>query len=278
MGPAHAVTAILAFLMTVQAVLGLLLPDEYRDVAWIKATWFGNDWVTLLAAIPLLVVALITARRDSVPGLVVWLGLLGYAIYNYAFYLFGAVFNAFFPLYVAALIAAAVALILALADIDVAAVAGRFRARTPVRMLGGFFVLVGAVLASVWLGTWAAYIFAGRPARVDTEAFKLVAALDLTLMVPLLISSGLLLWHRRPWGYILAPIAGIQASLYLLVLSVNSMVAIDRGLVGTPGELPMWGMFSLFFTGATLLLLTNVQRGFRPPYQQGVTPGSRCAE
>jgi hypothetical protein len=173
------------------------------DLAWIKATWFGNDWVTLLVALPLLVAAPITARRDSVPGLVVWLGLLGYAIYNYAFYLFGAVFNAFFPLYVAALIAAAVALTLALAGIDVAGVAGRFRGQTPVRMLGGFLVLVGAVLASVWLGTWAAYIFAGRP-RVDTEAFKLVAALDLTLMVPLLISSGLLLWRRRPWGYILA--------------------------------------------------------------------------
>jgi len=26
-------------------------------VEWIKATWFGNDWVTLMVAVPLLVIA-----------------------------------------------------------------------------------------------------------------------------------------------------------------------------------------------------------------------------
>ena len=30
--------SILAVLMVVQALLGLLRPDEYRDVAWIKTT------------------------------------------------------------------------------------------------------------------------------------------------------------------------------------------------------------------------------------------------
>jgi hypothetical protein len=33
-----------------------------------------------------------------------WLGAVGYAFYNYAFYLFGAALNAFFPLYVAPLL------------------------------------------------------------------------------------------------------------------------------------------------------------------------------
>ena len=32
------------------------------------------------------------------------------------------------------------------------------------------------------------------------------------------------------WGYVLAAIASIQGSLYLLVLSVNSCVAVRRGL------------------------------------------------
>jgi hypothetical protein len=37
------IASILAVLMVVQALLGLLRPDEYRDVAWIKTTWYGND-------------------------------------------------------------------------------------------------------------------------------------------------------------------------------------------------------------------------------------------
>ena len=32
-------------LMTLQAVLGLLLQGEYRDLPWVAATWFGNDWI-----------------------------------------------------------------------------------------------------------------------------------------------------------------------------------------------------------------------------------------
>jgi hypothetical protein len=44
------------------------------------------------------------------------------------------------------------------------------------------------------------------------------------------------------WGYVVAPIASIQASLYLLVLCVNSIVGVHRGLAKTPGEFPMWGM------------------------------------
>ena len=32
------------------------------------------------------------------------------------------------------------------------------------------------------------------------------------------------------WGYIVSAIAGVQGSLYLLVLTVNSIIAVARGL------------------------------------------------
>jgi hypothetical protein len=48
-----------------------------------------------------------------------------------------------------------------------------------------------------------------------------------------------LLWRRRPWGYLIAPIAATQGALYLFVLSVNSLVAIQRGIANPPGELPI---------------------------------------
>jgi hypothetical protein len=98
-------------------------------------------------------------------------------------------------------------------------------------------------------------VFAGRPTPVETEAFHLVAALDMTLMVPALVTGGVLLWRRRPWGYVVAAVAGIQASLYLLVLSVNSAISIRRGAVAAPGELPIWGTLLVFTVVATAWLL-----------------------
>jgi hypothetical protein len=249
----------LAVLMLVQALLGLLFQQEYRDDEWITAAWFGNDWVTLVVGIPLLAAGLAFAARGSVRGLLLWLGMIGYAVYNYAYYLFGATLNVFFLLYVVPLVLSAVTLIIALSRVDIGHVAASFRSATPVRIIGGYLVFVGLGLASVWIAMWASYVFAGRPTPVAPEAFKLVAALDISIMATVLGLGGILLWQRQAWGYVVAAIAGIQGSLYLLVLSVNSIIAIHRGLAETPGELPMWGSLAILTSAATLLLLVNAR-------------------
>jgi hypothetical protein len=260
-------TVATAGLMVVQAVTGLLLHDRYRDVEWIKATWLGNDGITLIVAAPLLAGGLVFATRGTPWGLLLWLGMLGYAIYNYAFYLFGAALNAFFPIYVTALLSSSLALFLALSRLDVSSLAAHFRPTTPVRLIGGYLTLVGVSLASVWFAIWAAYVFAGRATPVEPEAFKLVAALDSVLMVPALVFGGLLLWKRQAWGYVVAAIAGVQGSLYLLVLWVNSAVAVWRGLAAAPGEAPLWGTLTVLTSAATVVLLASAR-----------SPGASCLD
>ena len=255
----YILSAVLAALMLVQSVLGLVFPGQYRDVEWIRATWFGNDWITLVVGAPLLVASLVLARRGSIRGLLLWLGMLGYGAYNYAYYMLGAALNAFFPLYIVPLVLSVVTLILALSRIDVAEIAASFRQKTPVRIVGGYLVFVAVGLTFVWMGVWAAYVIADQPTPVETEAFKLVAALDITIMVPALAFGGVLLWRRNAWGYIVAAIAGVQGSLYLLVLSTNSVVFILHGLAEAPGELPQWGTLAVTTTAATALLLANVR-------------------
>jgi hypothetical protein len=250
----------LAALMAAQSLLGLIFEGQYRDVEWIRATWFGNDLVTLLLVVPLLIIALVLVRRDSLRGLLLWLGVLGYGVYNYAFYLLGAAFNIFFPLYVLVFVLSVVTLILTLSHIDPVRVTAGFGEKTPVRAIGGYLVFVAIGLSFVWFGQWAAYIFAGRPTSVETEAFKLVAALDTTIMLPVMAFGGILLWRRSLWGGILAGMAGVLSSLYLLVLSVNSVVAIMRGLAAAPGELPIWGVLAVSTLTAIVVLLSNIKQ------------------
>src|SRR5215212_2410531 len=156
----YTLSTALAVLMAMQSVFGRLFPGQYRDVEWIRLTWFGNDWVTLAVAVPLLVASLLLARRGSIRGLLLWLGMLGYGAYNYAYYMLGAALNAFFPLYVAAFSVSVATLILALPRIEVADVASSFRPKTPVRVVGGYLVFVASGLFLVWMATWAAYVFA----------------------------------------------------------------------------------------------------------------------
>jgi len=258
-GPARRLTVALLLVMATQAVTGLLFADAYRDVEWVRATWFGNDWATLVIATPLLALALVRSGAGCVQGLLLWLGLVGYSLYNYAFYLFGAALNAFFPIYVAGVVSAGAVLILLLSHIDPRRVAARFRSTTPVRLIGAALVFIAIGLSLVWIAIWAGYVFAGRPTPIEPEAFKLVAALDLSLMVPALMAGGVLVWKRRRWGFVIATIASIQGALYLLVLSINTVVLIQRGMSGAPGELPIWGPLTLFTGLVALLLLTNIR-------------------
>lgn len=255
---ARTLSVLLIVLMAVQSTLGLVFSAEYRDVAWIAATWWGNDLVTLVVAVPLLVGALALSSRGSVRGMLLWAGMLAYAAYNYAYYLLGAAMNRFFVLYVVCMLMGVSALILLLIGLDADLIAGGFRAKTPVRTIGGYFMFVAAGLSAIWLGTWAAYAFAGRPTPVETEAFKLVAALDLTLMVPALGLGGYLLFRHQSWGYVISSLAGVQASLYLLVLSVNSLVAMQCGLAGG-SELPIWGVLFAMSAVATVTLFSNAR-------------------
>ena len=256
---ARMLTYVLVALMAVQAALGLVFSGEYRDAAWIVATWWGNDWVTLLLGVPLLAAAPGFAKRAPVRGSVFWAGMLAYATYNYAYYLLGASLNRFFGLYVVCVLLAVTALVTLLTGVGTEAVAASLRSRARARAIGGYFIFVAIGLAVIWLGTWAAYAFAGRPTPVETDAFRLVAALDLTLMVPVLALGGVLLWRRGPWGFVVGGLAGVQASLYLFVLSVNSLVAIGRGLAEAPGELVTWVPLLVATAAATLALFASAE-------------------
>lgn len=257
-GPS-ALPLVVAGLMGVQAALGLILRAQYRDVEWIRETWFGNDWVTLLVAAPVLVLAGRFAAQGSSRGHVVTLGLLAYAVYNYAYYLFGATLNAFFPLYVALCLLSALTLLMSIGAIDrkVPPVTAR---RGLTQVAGAYFLCVGTGLAAVWLVMWAEVVFLGHALPIEAEAFQLVAALDLTLMVPLLLVSGVLLWFRRSRGHWIGAAAGIQASMYLTVLAVNSGLAVRSGRVEPPGEFPVWTTIAALTAAATLLLIREIPR------------------
>jgi hypothetical protein len=78
-------TGVLATIMVTQASTGLVFPETYRDIEIIRVTWFGNDLVTLLLAVPLLLAGMASAARESGCGVLLWLGTIAYAVYNYAF-------------------------------------------------------------------------------------------------------------------------------------------------------------------------------------------------
>jgi hypothetical protein len=248
--------------MVVASLAGIFWDGLYsRDAEWAQAAWSGNDLVTLLVAVPLLVMALLLARRGSRRGELLWYAMLGYAVYNYAFYLFGARMNELFPLYAVLFVLPFIALALALGHLDAGAVAADFSARTPVRWVSAYMVFTGAGLAIAWTAQWAAWVFRGVEPSIGVEGFALVAALDLTFMVPYFILGAVLLWRRRPWGYVLGAIMNLKGAMYTLVLTAGSSVGAARGIEGSAAQIPVWGAWTLAGLAATAALYAGMRSG-----------------
>ncbi len=249
-----------AALMALASAIGLLFPGVYRDPDWVMAAWFGNDLVTLVVVVPILVAGLLSARRGSRLGELLVYSSFAYSIYGYAYYLFGAHLNALLPVYVALVVAPLIGLATGLGSLDAASLAENFRPGTPKRFAAGYMVFVGAGLGVAWLAQWAAYVFGGTEPAVGVDAFATIAALDLSLIIPFMVLGGVLLWRGKPWGYVLGAIYTVKGASYTLALAAGSAVGAARGVEGTLAQIPVWGAMSVLGAVAAFTLLRGLRR------------------
>ncbi|MGD1992710.1 MAG: hypothetical protein PVI59_05900, partial [Anaerolineae bacterium] len=250
-------------LMAVASIAGLLIPGLYRDNAHVTAAWFGNDLATLVVAVPLLALSLYFSSRGSLRGRLVWLGMLDYALYNTSYYLFGTAFNSLFLIYVILFVLSMMALIFALAELDVDEIGQRFRANTPVRWIAGFMVFVAAGLTVVYSIESLRFVFTGQLPAIVTltgKATSVVFALDLTLVVPWFTLGAVWLWQRKPWGYVIAAIWNVKGAVYMLALSAATVsAAVQMNAPEDLGQVGLWAFIGLGNLIAALLLLGRMR-------------------
>lgn len=144
---------------------------------------------------------------------------------------------------------------LALRGIDADAVAADFEPSVRERIAAGYMAATGLGLAVAWLAQWAGIVFGAVIPSLGEAGFHLVAAMDLSFMVPFFLIGAWLLWRGRPWGYVVGSIIMTQGALYTLVLTVTSTVVAARGIPGGAGEIPIWGMWTVSGVTALAFLL-----------------------
>lgn len=249
-------SVLIAVLATVAAVGGLVVPGLYRDSDFIKNAWFANDWVTLVAATPALVVAMRPAKRGSMRAQLVWMGLLLYILYNFAFYLFGAAFNEFFLLYVALFTLSMYALIFGLPQLDIRAIGGSFSEKTPVRRIAGFLFLMTVPLILVEGGMCIRFLFTG----VVPPTPSLIFALDMAFVIPGGILSAIWLWQRRAWGFVLATMMLVKCITYGMVLSTAALLLVWKNHPEQDALLPFYLFVFIGSTVACIVLLRNLKQ------------------
>ena len=255
---AYWLSSVIAALMVVASAVGLFVDGLYRDGPWAREALRGGDLTTIAVAAPVLVVSLLLARRGSRAAQAVWLGALTYSLYNYAYYVFGAAFNDIFVLHIALFSLSIAALVLAVANIDVGAIAARFREVRGARLIGGFLALVGIVLGGLWLFLAIRFAVIGElMADLPADGMHLVFAIDTSLLVPALVIAGILLWRRTARGYVFGTAMAVMGAMYQVNLLMAGLFQANANVPGVKA-FPLEGIvLGTGFALATLALLLH---------------------
>jgi len=259
---ATVLTIVVIVAAAIASIGGLAVHGLYTDdTAWATAALRGGDLATLLLVVPGLVAAVVLARRGSTRARLIWGGLLGYGIYNFAFYVFGAAFNGLFLAQVVAFSASVFALIAWATELDASAIAARFDARTPRRTVATFLLPIAAVFAILWTTfslTFAVTVHLTLRAAT-LPGMHMVFALDLSLMVPSMAVGGVWLWRRKPWGFVLATALCVFGAAYQANLAAAGVFQSNAGVEGAKVIDPMGVGVLLAFVVAGFAMLRRLR-------------------
>jgi hypothetical protein len=264
LGWARLLSVIILVLMAAASVMGLLVDGLYQDPDSVTAMFRAYDLVTLVIAVPLLAVTLLPAFRLSARAQLLWVGMLAYSAYNYAYYVFGTAFNDLFLVHTALFSLSVSALALTLANLDIAGIARRFSRKTPVRSVSTILMLLAVGLGGMWV--FYSLRFAVTGTAPEESLLVLPAAnqhlgyvLDLAVLVPASALAAVLLWRRAAWGYVLGTALAVLSVVYQVNYMVALMFQADADVPGATAFDPQEPLIIAAFLVAAALLLGSVR-------------------
>ncbi len=218
----------------------------------------GNDLITLILGLPLLVVSTILAFRGSLRGRLLLTGTLGFFLYTYMSMAMLTAYNNLFLVYVVLFGLSLYAFILSMLSFDLDDLPRHFNEKLPRGWMAALMFTVGAFLSIAWLGRIVPPLISHTIPALENTTTLVIQAMDLVLIVPLAVLGGVLLLKRSAWGYLLSSVFILKSITMGLAVSTMSVFMAVRGV---PENLGVMIPF-LFITGLNLvvavILLRNI--------------------
>lgn len=230
---------------------GLYANDSLSVVAQGKA----SDLVTLVMAVPALLVSAWLARRGSIKGRLALVGILGYFLYTYLSYVFLWTYNPLFVVYVALMSASLFAFILGLSGLNPDHLKQSFSNRLPVKFIGGLQWVIGGLLLMLWGSKIVTSLLSGQaPVGLEHYTTLVIQAMDLGLVVPVALLSGTLLMRRQVWGYLLSSVMLIKGFAMLTAITAMMLnMALQRVAIDPIEVVVFVGFDGLMISGLIVL-------------------------
>ena len=196
----------------------------YKDMSSeVAVQGIAQDYVTLVAAIPVLLLSLLMVRAGSIKGRWLLAGTLGYFLVTYLFYTAMGMYNALFLVYVVLIGSAFYAFMLAIMSFDVNTIKEKFNESAPVKSTGSILIFIAIAIALLWLSIVVPPLVDGTvvPLQVEHYTTLIVQGLDLGILLPAAIISAILWMKKKRYGYLFAPIYFVFLSILMTALTAK---------------------------------------------------------
>lgn len=195
----------------------------------------GWDIVTLLFAVPALLVALPGLQRGWLGARLFTLGVLAYLFYQYLMYAIAWAFGPLFLPFIAIYALSLVAIVWVVSRIPVAELPRRFDDGFPNRGMAILSFAVATLLLVMWLGRIIPALGGDIGGVLLGQTTLVVQALDLGLIVPLALFTGVMAWGGRAVGYLLASTVVVKAvAMALAICAMLLMAWVYEGRLEVP--------------------------------------------
>lgn len=245
-------TLILCVLIIWAGITGLTVPGfyDYETDNWRLQT-LAQDKIDLYFIVPVLLNTALMISRGSQDARLLWAGAMIYVIYTYTIFCFSIHFNSMFLVYCAILGLSIFTLIYFIYSYR-----KTFRYKLSGRNTGAatgiYFMLTAVFFAMLWISEIVlATLTDELPASLAESGLVTnpVQVIDLTVCLPGLFITGLLLIRREKAGLVLAPV--LLTFMFLMDITVGVLSLQTMPFEDLPGIALL--MFSL--AAVTLLLL-----------------------
>jgi hypothetical protein len=200
-------TALIGLLVLVAAGTGVFVPGFYNGIVDPRyATGTVTADAVSLLCVPILALCVFWTQRGNPTASLVWVSLVAYLTYAYATYAFDRLYTVLFPVYMLIFGLGCFTTVMRLIHLDANSLSNYATKLPWRRVTAGFLVLTGLILYVIELP-----IILSRIPNGIQDGGTPFMVLDLALVAPLAVLTGIWLWQRRPWGTVIAGIFLVKA-------------------------------------------------------------------
>jgi hypothetical protein len=255
----------LAGLIIIANGTGLLLQEQMyaKETPGWYAQAIGQDMADLFIVLPFLIITSLLAYRQNKKALLIWGGVLAYLIYTFVIYCFAVHFNRLFVVYCLILGLSVYLFVWFILSQYKKPVRDWFNEKIPGRLIGIYMIVIAVIFYILWLMQIV-------PANIQDMVPKELAgtglftnpvhALDLSVCLPGIMITGILLLRRHPLGLLLTP--AVLTFFILMDITIGGLMIVMKwkGLETNPVLAVSMFVLALFSAALLMLLLKSMKR------------------